>query len=147
MNWMAWSKMTSRSIKSNFDLRLRGYLFIQIASTMRKCARIHGPTLWKFPPAVKAWRNSTTTTYFRPACHTDECNINKLLQSKQTEEARQRRKQIRDRPGRMGEAPRGLLCLSPSTIQVHGDAWPSVRFWAGAPSTKYDGTLWMPRQK
>ena len=63
---------------------------------MRKCARIHGPTLWKFPPAVKAWRNSTTTTYFGPACPADGCDINKLLQSKQTEEARQRSKQIQD---------------------------------------------------
>ena len=88
-------------------------MFIQIASTMRKCARIRGPTLWKFPPVVEAWRNSTTTTYFGPACHTDECNINKLQQSKQTEKARQWSKQIRDGLRRGDEereeeeAPRG----------------------------------------
>lgn len=32
MNWMAWSKMTSPSIKSNFDIRLRAICLFKLGA-------------------------------------------------------------------------------------------------------------------
>lgn len=132
-------KIKSRSIKSNFDLRLSGICLFKLRAQWESALAFMGLHYGNSLPWLKHRETQLQLFILGLRATTDECNINKLLQSKQTEKARQRSKQIWDEAGGIrggregGSDSEGLPCLSLNTIQVHGDAWPSIKFWAGAP--------------